>query len=367
MTTSQIRSSRQMILATCVLAAAAAGGGAFERAAKATDTAVAIIAPKGSRLADDIGRELALSGFTVLMVARVTAARDMMDRARLLLSAELPLAVVVRADERQVLVVSRSPTSGIQAGFDLRLDSDDGLTRRRACLTVVEYLRVLGQGPGPVGEHALSGPRDAEAREARGTPSVHATASALVALPLGAPSIDEQSPRVPSRTMGIATAFDLSSTQSQPSGHLHFMWYFPLGTRLSFQARALWPILGVGFQSGSADVRMWTFGAALGLQYAFREPPARWRPLMGLVLGNSMQLTESSSALPTESRSAVTPIITVGLLGGLRYALNRRAQLLWELEVARGWLVASANRAAYETASANAFSIHASFGILFEY
>ncbi|MES1205529.1 MAG: hypothetical protein ABUS79_06290 [Pseudomonadota bacterium] len=406
---------RWSALAICWAAGVTAGAGGVPTAAHAATGAVAVVATGGSRLAEEIRRELALAAFTVVMVPRRPTPEDLANGARQAMGADWPFAVVVRADEREVVVVSRSPKApGMQSRFELRLESDDHPIRRRVCLTVVELLRVMGlageprpAGPGGSGQApavlipegrgvvppatasttpttapmATPGPATTPTTPSTAPPTArstttpaarHADTAAIPATTGGAntagsPAFDDCFALALSPTMGVATTVDVFSAGSRPSGHVHFLWYLPLGPRASLHVRARWPVVSLGFQSGDTDVRMWTFGAALGLQHSFREASARWRPLVGLIIGNRMLLTDASAPSPTENRSSVTPSVTAGILAGVRHTVGRRAQLLWEIEAARGWMVASANRATYETAAANAFSIHASLGVLFEY
>jgi outer membrane protein W len=112
---------------------------------------------------------------------------------------------------------------------------------------------------------------------------------------------------------------------------------------------------------------MWTFGAAVGLQYAFTDPPRRWRPFVGLALGNRIALSETTATLTPQTRTGVTPTAILGLEAGVRYVLSTRMQLLGELEVTRGWLGPTASENSPEDERASAMALHASVGVLFEY
>jgi hypothetical protein len=342
-------------------------------AAAAAPATILLLMPTGSRLAAELKRELEISSFAVRAMPMPATARDWRDwkgRARNLLTADQPRAVALRADERQVIVFSRAATSGVvEETLDLHLDPGDRLARRRACLTAIEFLRVSADADSRESvARTPSAPAEAEQAEDAGEPSrVVPPGDDQPETAMTTRSGEEPLTRGLPWSMGVGTMLDVSSTKRQPSGHLQFMWYFPLTPRLVLRARAQWPILGVDFQSGGADVRMWTFGAAVGVQYSFTESPTRWRPFVGAALGNRMALTETSSGNPIQSRTAVTPTVNLSLEGGLRYAIGPRVQIFSEVELARDWLVSSTNRADYELAIANAFSIHLSGGVLFEY
>jgi hypothetical protein len=117
------------------------------------------------------------------------------------------------------------------------------------------------------------------------------------------------------------------------------------------------------------DVRTWTFGAALGLHYAFAAPGARWRPFAGIAAGSQFLLTDTPAA-PTEpdnGRALFVPSANVRLQTGVRVAIRSRVQLLGELEATRDWLLQSSRLSDYGSSAANALALHASLGVLFEY
>jgi outer membrane protein W len=158
----------------------------------------------------------------------------------------------------------------------------------------------------------------------------------------------------------------LEAAPGGPTGHLQFLWFLPLRSRLAVCARALWPVLGGQFRSGGSGVRTWTFGSTVSLQYAFSQRAARLRPFAGVVLGTRVALTETTPATGLQSRETFTPSVVFGIEAGVRYALTPPVQLFVDLGVAQGWLVPGVHRADYEEAAANADSLHASFGLLFE-
>jgi hypothetical protein len=371
-----------------------------ERTAVAAPAAITVAAPTGSRLAEELKRELEISAFTVVEVVvgpDWATGHDWREQAQALVSTEHPRVVALRADDKQLIVLSRAGSvDGIRSSFDLQLDPDDRSTRRRACLSVVEYLRVLNEGDGRAAVGPASAPAPARPAApvrtpAPAPPSAPAPAPAPAPPSASAPAseaggwrtmteIDDGSPppamdapsspaaqRTQPWTMGVGTTLDVSSMGGKPAGHVQFLWYFPLRARLSLRTRVQWPVLGADFRAGDTEVRMWTFGAAMGVQYSFTEAPARWRPFLGLAVGNRIGLTEASSSTGPQGRTAVTPSANLGVEGGVRYVLGSRAQIFCELEITRDWLEPTTNRLDYEKAAANALSLHSSLGVLFEY
>lgn len=361
-------------LAALALACAAVTSGSGTVRAAEVRTEIAVIAPEGLRLADELKRELEISGFAVTMVATPAAGREAkgekvgwQDRVRSLAAAQPGRTVAVRADERQIVLLTpgQAGTPGVQTTFELQLSPEERSARRRACLTVVEYLRVLAES-----EDRAEG-REREARPAAAVQvPVEKTTSAADPAPV--PAVAQEEAVTPvfhglPWTMGVGTTIDFSSSGGQPAGHLQFMWYFPLGTRFAMRARVAWPILGADIHARDTEVRMWTFGAAVGLQYAFTEPPAVWRPFVGLAIGNRIALTESTSTLTAQARTGITPSAILGVEAGVRYAVAPRVQVFGELEGTRGWLGPTASGSSPEEDLASAVAVHASLGVLFEY
>jgi hypothetical protein len=323
---------------------------------------VTVVAPLGSRLADELARELELSAFTVELRATSSQATPWPEDARRLLGARRSRVIAVRGDERQIVVFSRASSlaDGVAATFDLGLESSDRPSRRRACLTVVEYLRALAAA-GAAEDTARPGPPV--------DPQVTTAPVAQRAAPQGEPMGQGESGRAEPWMMGVGMTLDIAPPRDHPAAHLNFIWYFPIAERWRIQARADWPLLGVDLRSSTGDdIRMWTFGATVGLLHTFSRSPARLYPFVGLSVGNRMALTEVNSApQPLQSRTAVTPSVTVSGQGGIRFPIHRRVQGLAAAELARDWMLPAANRPDYERAAANAFSLHISAGVLFEY
>lgn len=348
-----------------LIATEAAAAGAGDASARVE---VTVMAPEGSRLADELKRELEISGFAVTAVATPAPGGerevkpDWRARVHALAAAQPGRTVAVRADEREIILVSpraaRAP--GLQSTFELQLAPEERSSRRRACLTVVEYLRVLAESD-----------ERAEGKQAAETAPLPAAPQATLEKSTSAadPRPEERSILFPGLpwTMGVATSLDVSSVGGRPGSHLQFLWYFPFGPRVSLRARVGWPIVGADFHRSDSEVRMWTFGAAVGLQYAWRSPGARVRPFAGLALGNRIALSDTTFRLTAQTRTAITPSAIVGVEAGVRVAIRPRVQVLGELEVTRGWLGPTSADAGPAEELASAMAAHASLGILFEY
>ena len=418
-------------------AAAAASGDRMAEAAQAGPHRLALVAPTGSRLGDELRRELeysALGGVEVLPPER--AGVEWLKGAADLVTAGWPEVVTVRTDERQLAVLSRATTAhGRTATFALNVEASDRASRRRACLTVVEYLRTLNAGTNHLGTLAQS---DRAARAAADTggggpapgpsprapelvnatpPAPAATTGPVPALAPGAKPVstssapasapataspsattehDEQAPRsaearataVPPSVvaplearatratgptdarawnMGVTTTIDFAPPRDHPTAHLDFLWYFPIGEGWWIRARADWPLLGVSLQPNGEDLRMWTFGASVGLGHTFGPVEGRLRPYIGLAVGNRMALTDVSSQIPLQGRTFVTPSATVEGEGGVRLRLRSRAELLAALALSRDWSVLSDNAPVEARTAGNAFALHVALGVLFEF
>jgi hypothetical protein len=404
--------------------AAGASGDRMPEAALAGPHRLALVAPTGSRLGDELRRELeysALGGVEVRSPER--AGVEWLKGAADLVTAGWPEVVTVRTDERQLAVLSRSTgVRGRTATFALNVEGSDRASRRRACLTVVEYLRTLnagtthlgplaqsdqavgggggagggGAGPGPsprapgvanatapgppptagptaagpaaagptaaaaAAEHEEPEPRRPEARTSSVPPSVAAPPEARVT---------RTTPATDVRTwnMGVTTTIDFAPPRDHPTAHLDFLWYFPLGEGWWIRARADWPLLGVSLQPNGEDLRMWTFGASVGLGRTFRPLEARVRPYIGLAVGNRMALTDVSSQIPLQGRTSVTPSATVEGEGGVRLRLRSRAELVAALALSRDWSVFSDGSPVEARTAGNAFALHVALGVLFEF
>jgi hypothetical protein len=167
--------------------------------------------------------------------------------------------------------------------------------------------------------------------------------------------------------LGVATMLDVDRTLGAPMGHLQFMWFIPVRGRFAFRAQAMWPLMGTALRAGSSDVRIWTFGAAVGGQYAFAPAQARWRPYAGLAGGSQLLLTDTASPAAEKPRALFVPSANLRLQTGVRVVLAPRLHLLAELEATRDWLLQSSHRVDYRDSAANTLAFHALLGVLFEY
>jgi hypothetical protein len=353
---------------------------------------VGVVAPPGSRLAGELKREL--SAANLASVSMVTSDREWPAEMVDLVALPYLQGVVVGSDGGRMIVFSRTAVSGrVEVRFELRFDPNDRPARRRACLAVVESLRVLGESlPAPASVPAIAitgGPPVAVAVTAPASASANAPRPAMTPAPVTIasaasvtttarapeatvaappPELGPPAPREP-WVMGVATMLDVDRTLGAPMGHLQFMWFIPVRGRFAFRAQAMWPLMGTGLRPGDGDVRIWTFGAAIGGQYSFAPAQARWRPYAGLAAGSQLLLTDSSGsgAEVGKPRALFVPSGNIRLQSGVRIAIAARLQLLVELEATRDWLLQSSNRVDYRDSAANALAFHALVGVLFEY
>src|SRR5581483_1825356 len=148
-------------LAGAVIVAALLGAA---RPASAAPTVVALIGGPDDRLAEEVGRELALARFVVVRVdlpagAPGPSGADQPGGVPADVPAGPALGVLVAPDDRRVVVFARQgAAAGLHTRIEMQVDPHDRLARRRACLAAVEYLRVLAEGarfaPAPADEPA---------------------------------------------------------------------------------------------------------------------------------------------------------------------------------------------------------------------
>jgi hypothetical protein len=166
----------------------------------------------------------------------------------------------------------------------------------------------------------------------------------------------------------VATMLDVDHALGAPMGHLQFMWFIPVSARVAFRAQAMWPLMGTALGPGATDVRIWTFGAAVGMQYTFAPAQSRWRPFAGAAIGSQLLLTDTSASVDVDkARAPFVPSANLRMQSGVRIAVLSRVQLLVELEATRDWLLQSSRQAVYRDSIANTLAFHSSVGALFEY
>lgn len=329
-------------------------------AARAAPTTIAVIAKPGSRLADDLKREIEASRFVVVSID--ARARDWRDDVAARLPAGILHGVVVSADEQGMTVFSRPTTAGaVEAPFQQKVEADDRLARRRACLSVVEYLRVLAETdlPAPIDPGPL--PPTARAPPASMPRALAQTAAEEAPGPAGEPPYARPS----AWEIGAGTSLELESAPGGPMGHLQFLWFVPLEPPFAICIRTLWPLLGARFRTDGNDVRTWALGASASIQYLLGAPRARLQPFAGVELGARLALTETTSMDALQSEETVTPSLELGVEAGLRYLLGPGLRIFVALEGVRDWLVPGLDRSGYEEEAANGESVRASAGALF--
>ena len=166
----------------------------------------------------------------------------------------------------------------------------------------------------------------------------------------------------------MAATLDLDTALGESTGHFLFIWHFPTGPHLGIRALAFWPLFGAELQRGEERVRLWTFGTAVGLQYAFVESPAVVRPFVGATLGMRLTLTETTAlAMSSGDSSAFTPSANGGLQAGIAFQISRVVQLFLESGATRDWRIPGVSAAGVAAAAANALSLNSSIGAMFEY
>jgi hypothetical protein len=333
--------------------AAPAGLRAPTAAAPAEDpgSVVAVVAEPGSRLADDIARELATSSFTVV---KQTRRGGELDPAPPRPDGRTPsLAVVVAPDDLHVLVFARAP-GGLVQRYDLPVAAGDRVARRRACLLVVEHLRSL-TAAADLREPVLSEP---------GPPPAHTTAGAPAAAVAAAAANPRERPPRP-WALGAASTINFDAAVGAPTSHVLLLAATPLGDRWHGWARADWPVLGAQLPSEGAHVRLWTFGAAAGAHLHLRSRAARLRPYVGGAAGTRLVLSDTHR-LEGRTDVALTPAASLGAQIGLRYGLAPGADVFCHVELADAVALWASGRASYDRAVAGARAAHAAIGVLFD-
>jgi hypothetical protein len=257
------------------------------------------------------------------------------------------------------------PSGELGTRIELQVDPRDRLVRRRVCLTVVEYLRLLSSGEAPP-----EPPPDPPASRPAPPVRVEQLDGELAATAVLSEKAAGGVPVSPGRpwVMGVAATLDLDTALGESTGHLLFIWHFPVGPRLGVRALGFWPLFGAELQRGDEHVRLWTFGTAVGLQYAFVESPAVVRPFVGATLGMRLTLTETTTvATSANDATTFTPSANAGLQAGLAFQLSRVVQLFLESGATRDWRIPGVSASGVAASASNAFSLNSSIGAMFEY
>lgn len=349
---------------------------------------VAVIGRAGERLTEELIRELGTAHFRV---ERLQARqRQAPEEALAALPRRVRRGVLVSTDTGHVIIFARggrrlrpelARSAPLETRIDLLVNGADRFSRRRACLTVVEYLRVLAVADTlPASEDEPdSGPNSGIG---------HAGSTSVVTSPSGgarAPAAPDPEnweadstelapaerssgsapPRAP-RTLAVGVALDLNAGIGKSTGHVQFMWRFPFTARWSIAARALWPILGADFPSGSQQLRLWSFGAGADVRYTFADHDAKVRPFAALLAGTRILLADARLPGVPTSATSVTPSATVGVSAGLSYRLTSNADAYLESGASQGWRVPALGSDTADAAAAATF-FTTSVGVTFEY
>ena len=344
---------------------------------------VAVLAPHDSRLAEEIRRELESSKFEVLSAD--LGGRRWQDAARLVDGGRLLRGVAVEPNDRTLTVYTR-PSGGktVDVRLVLSVDPADRMARRHACLSVVEFLHALSESdPGASsGEVAPTSPGATTATTAvaaaNGKPAKPEAAgpsagTTSASPPVNAPALAGTSLAAPPATLrtggwqlGVATTFDLETGAGEPTSHLQFLARFPLGRHVFLAGRILWPLLAAQHRTADNDVRSWTFGTGVSLQYAF-APGARVRPYLGLGIGARFALAETTPLAAAQSDQSLNTSGTFGIELGVRYAVRPLMEVFLQVEAARNWLIPPPDAGDTTTENgANGEVARASIGITFE-
>jgi hypothetical protein len=346
---------------------------------------VAVLAPRDSRLADEIRRELESSKFEVLSAD--LGARPWQDVARVVDGGRLLRGVAVEPNDRTLTVYTRQlGASTVDARLVLSVEPADRMARRHACLSVVEFLHALGENepavatdaghnaPGSRAATPASGKTEATAARPNGNASTAAAPAAVApalssAAGVGSTTESAVAPLPAAREgawqLGAGTTFDLETGPGEPTSHLQFLARIPLTRHVALSARMLWPLLAAQYRNSDSDVRSWTFSGGVSLQYTFVSQ-RRLQPFLGLALGTRLGLSETTPLTGSQSAETLTTSGTFGIEAGVRYPLGPVLQIFFQVEASRNWLLPPDSDAGVEGTAANGETARAAIGILFD-
>jgi len=370
------------------------------RSARASDgpaTVVAVLGYHGSRLADEVKRELESSRFEVLSAE--IGARRWQDLARAVDGGRLLRGVVVDENDRALTVYTRSlKKTDVDVRLVLSVDPADRMARRHACLSAVELLHALGATEGVLGaspeDPSVPRPHGSRPLGASGNaaapPTPAPTSSATIPaepLPRGTvgaagggspgaspPPSSPSSQEPPSDLaaggsdmgwqLGAATTFGVETRGGGPTSHLQFVGRIPATPHLALGARVLWPLLAISSRNNDSEVRAWSFGAALTFEYTV-APRRRLKPYVGLGVGGRLGIIEVTSTTAAQSNQFFPVSGTLGIEAGVRYSLAPLVQVFFELSAARAWLIVPRRDDDLARGAAEGESARASVGVLF--
>jgi hypothetical protein len=303
---------------------------------------VALVAPRTSRLAQQLRRELQASGFQVTALPEATAPA--------LKAAGTARAVVVDPRGDRVQLLSRSGTA-LVATDDLAVSARDDLASRRVALAVVEQLRRP-----PAADPATPAPT---AVPAAPTPAAAAAAAAALE-PEPAPQ-----PRRRPWSLSAATSLDLDGGVGESTGHVLLVGETALSGALSGSVRVHWPLLGAQLHLIDRRVRLWTWSTAAGLRLRLRSW-GRLQPLLGATAGMRFALSDTDWFDPRQSRVSLTPALSAGGFGGARFAVTPQVHVALEASGELCRLLGSP-WFSYERDAAEAPAVRLALGVVFEY
>lgn len=360
---------------------------------------VTVIGRSGERLTEELIRELGSAHFRVdRLQARP---RQPAEETLATIPRHVRRGVLVSTETGHVVIFARggprprpapqraelARAASLDTRIDLLVNGADRFSRRRACLTVVEYLRVLAVADTLPASEGHSASSDSSADSSSTAPRLGSAGSTkdpssaltgdgtaadsneLAPAEQGSPSDlpgPYGSPRA-SRTLAVGASLDLNAGIGQSTGHVQFIWRFPLSAGWTIGARALWPILGADFASGSQQMRLWSFGAAADLRYTFADPATAVRPFIALLGGTRLLLTDARLPGVPTSATSMTPSATLGLTAGLSYRLTPNADAYLESGASQAWRFPVLEGSDTAAAAAETTFFTTSIGVTFEY
>ena len=319
--------------------APAAGSGPVSPAAGVEPSRVALVAPRSSRLGQQLRRELATSGFVVVPASSGS------DQA--LESLGVQRAVLVDEQGDRVWLLDRRSAAGGFLRRELPIDRRDDLAPRRVCLAVVEHLRA----PMPT---APDTPAPTPIATAQATPTP--TLSEPVVAPV----------RARAWSLGAGTAINFDGAIGEPTGHVQLAGETAVGGPLLISVRLHWPLLGAQLHLPDRHVRVWTMGAAGGFRLRLPSLGARLEPTVGVTTGLRFVLADTDWLDPRQSRVAMVPALCGGAFVGLRYRLIELVHATFELGSEWSRPLGGAGLP-YEREAASARATRVAVGVAFNY
>ncbi|HEY8926491.1 MAG TPA: hypothetical protein VIU64_19045, partial [Polyangia bacterium] len=164
--------------------------------------------------------------------------------------------------------------------------------------------------------------------------------------------------------LGAATTFGVETRGGGPTSHLQFVGRIPATPHLALGARVLWPLLAISSRNSDGDVRAWSFGAAVTLEYTL-APRRRLKPYVGLAAGARLGIIEVTPTSAGQGSQFFPVSGTLGIEAGVRYSLAPLVQVFFELSAARAWLIVPRRSDDLARDAADGEFARASVGVLF--